>query len=270
MRYREFPPSPAARAFVQCYWTLQSGPAAGDRVQRVAPDGSPELIVHFEQPFARPHEGGWRTQPRCFFAGQLTGPLLLRPSRRARVAGVRFQPYGAARLFRVAMHELTERTVEIRDLAPSLARALESADDPRRVIEIVEAHMIGPPDPVCAAAVHRIRTAAGNCDVAVLTSGLGVSCRHLERRFREEVGIPPKFFARIQRFQAVFPAVEGGAAGWADAAVRCGYYDQAHLIRDFRQFAGEPPAAVLAAGDLARHFLQDSSHFSNTRAAAAG
>jgi AraC-like DNA-binding protein len=71
----------------------------------------------------------------------------------------------------------------------------------------------------------------------------------------------PKYFARIRRFQRVFPAIEEGSE-WVDAAAACGYYDQAHLIRDFRAFAGEPPSHLLAGDDLSRHFL---SHFSKTR-----
>jgi AraC-like DNA-binding protein len=72
----------------------------------------------------------------------------------------------------------------------------------------------------------------------------------------------PKYFARIRRFQRVFHAMEHAGGGWVDAAAACGYYDQAHLIRDFRAFAGEPPSHLLATDDLARHFL---SHFSKTQ-----
>jgi transcriptional regulator GlxA family with amidase domain len=95
----------------------------------------------------------------------------------------------------------------------------------------------------------------------------GLSTRQFERRFRQAVGISPKLFSRMQRFQRVFSALEESGAKWADAAVECGYYDQAHLIRDFQEFAGKPPAALLAYDtDLAKHFIQRApmSDFSNT------
>ena len=89
---------------------------------------------------------------------------------------------------------------------------------------------------------------------------VGLSCRQLERRFLRDVGITPKRFCRIQRFQQVFQTIEDGA-DWVRAAVECGYYDQAHLIRDCKDFSGEAPAALVAGDELARHFL---SHFSKT------
>jgi transcriptional regulator GlxA family with amidase domain len=110
-----------------------------------------------------------------------------------------------------------------------------------------------------SAVVNEVET-SGFLSVGEMADRAALSPRQFERRFRQAVGIPPKLFSRMQRFQRVFGALEG--AGWADAAIECGYYDQAHLIRDFQEFAGKPPAALLAENsDLARHFV---SHFSNT------
>jgi AraC-like DNA-binding protein len=84
----------------------------------------------------------------------------------------------------------------------------------------------------------------------------GCSRRSLERRFDAAVGMPPKRLARIVRFQRVFrEAREAASAGWVEVALRCGYADQSHLIRDFRELAGEPPTAFLGGeGELSRRF----------------
>src|SRR6476469_4664572 len=87
MHYREFAPGEDAGRFVDRYWVLEG--AAPGAVQRVVPDGRPELIVNLGQPFESLDEGEWRTQPRCFLAGQLTGPLLLRAAGATRILGVR-------------------------------------------------------------------------------------------------------------------------------------------------------------------------------------
>ena len=116
-------------------------------------------------------------------------------------------------------------------------------------------------------AVAEFEQAGGLLGVRHLADRIGLSSRQFERRFRSAVGISPKLFCRMQRFQRVFPAMENTQSQWVDAAVNCGYYDQAHLIRDFREFSGTTPTALLTEEfDLARHFVQQSamSHFSNT------
>src|SRR5262249_43185689 len=108
-----------------------------------------------------------------------------------------------------------------------------------------------------AKAVEQITSRGGMMELSDIARDLGLSSRQLQRRFRDEVGIGPKFFSRIQRFQRVFWALEGAAPDWVKVALQCGYFDQAHLIRDFRDFAGQPPAALLSPEtDLAFHFLQ--------------
>ncbi|GAA4685353.1 helix-turn-helix domain-containing protein [Phytohabitans rumicis] len=76
--------------------------------------------------------------------------------------------------------------------------------------------------------------------MAGLAAELGWSGRHLASTFRREIGLTPKMAARVLRFERAYAAL-GSADSWADIAVSCGYYDQAHLIRDFKEFAGAPP-----------------------------
>jgi AraC-like DNA-binding protein len=86
---------------------------------------------------------------------------------------------------------------------------------------------------------------------------LGISSRQLERRFKSRVGLLPKLFCRMQRFQRVFQEIDEDRPNWVEAAMSCGYYDQAHLIRDFRDFSGKTPDILMAGSDLARHFVSN-------------
>lgn len=271
MRYQEARPSAATARFVQCYWLLEdSGPGSG--IQRVVPDGRSELIVNLGRPYEVQVDGLWRPQPQSFFFGQITGPLFLRPAGPLRMIGIRFHPHTAGRFLKLAMSELTDTAISLADISGAMPRAFDELAEARSPVElftavdrILEAHArrTAEDDPVLTATVNELAVAS----VASVADRAGLSARQFERRFRQAVGIPPKLFSRMQRFQRVFPALEEDRRGWAEAALRCGYYDQAHLIRDFREFAGKPPSALLAENsDLARHFVRgrEMSHFSNT------
>jgi AraC-like DNA-binding protein len=241
VKYFEMKPGEAAQGFLHCLWNLETDDQA---VQRVVPDGRPELIVNLGAPFEAFHNAGWRLQPRCFLAGQLTRPLRIRPSGPARILAARFLPQGAARVFDIAMEEITD------DFLPA-----DFACDSLESLEAELAARVRPGDPVVDEAVRRM----SHCPKVPVD--LGISPRHLERRFKRSVGLTPKLFCRIQRFQRVFREIERGG-NWVEAALACGYYDQAHLIRDMRAFSGEAPSVLLNGNELARHFL---SHFSKTR-----
>jgi AraC-like DNA-binding protein len=271
VRYREIRPSAALESFVESFWTLEQD--GEDAPQRVVPDGRPELILNLGQPFEFFRGGKWNGQSRCFLAGQIDGPLLLRPSGRAKMLGIRFRPHGAARVLAPPMHELAGQFTPVADLSTALARDLDRALDSADPIAGIESALTSREkttrgcDSVVAEAVRRIMLARGALDLAALAGDLGVGIRQLERRFNASVGLAPKLFCRMQRFIHVFGVIDKQPLKWVDAAVDCGYYDQAHLIRDFRSFSGETPAALLAQdADLARHFLHrfGMSHSYNT------
>jgi AraC-like DNA-binding protein len=274
LRYREIRPSAEIQPFVQSLWTLEHD-GQGAMPQRVVPDGHPELILNLDQPFEFLQSGEWHGQPRCFLAGQIDGPLLLRPRGPAKILGVRFRPHGAAKVFGPVMRELTGRFTPVEDLSHALSRDLDRALDSGNPVACVEAALKRAEnashlrEPMVPEAVQRIILARGGWDLGPLVAELGLSVRQFERRFHANVGLPPKLFCRMQRFIHVFRAIGEQPCNWVDTAVDCGYYDQAHLIRDFRNFSGETPAALLAEDtDLARHFLLrfGMSHSYNTGA----
>jgi len=269
MRYREMRPSPTAAGFVDRYWILELDAAEAGAEQKVVPDGTAELILNFAHPFESFSDGKWRKQPATFLAGQITGPLRLRSTGAAKMLGVRFLPHGAGKALGVRMTELRDIFLPVSDLSTTLARQLDDALNLERVEAALMAwsRRAGREDTLVDAAVGQVERGATTEEIAAQA---GISRRQVERRFLDLVGLTPKHFQRMRRFQRVFQAIECGAKGWADAAVSCGYYDQAHLIRDCKEFSGDTPSVLLGGDELARHFLrrEDVSHFSNTKTAA--
>lgn len=260
VRYREIRPCAQLQPFIRTFWILEYDGADGP-VQRVVPDGHPELILNWNNPFQFLSDGRWLDQPQCFFAGQLDGPLLLRPIAPAKVLGIRFLPDGAARLLGPAVGKLTDLFTPVDDISTRLASSIHDALNGPETLARIEAALLSfavaswPADLVVGEALSRIEQSKGGMDIALLAKELAVSTRQLERRFLAAVGLSPKVFSRIQRFSGVFQALGEPSRNWVETAVACGYYDQAHLIRDCRMLAGLTPTCLFDEdADLARHF----------------
>jgi transcriptional regulator GlxA family with amidase domain len=95
-------------------------------------------------------------------------------------------------------------------------------------------------------ALQQFHTVASPQTIAAVTDQIGYSPRWFGQLFRTEVGLSPKLYHRIARFQNVLRQVQQGYPGeWADVAQTCGYFDQAHLIHDFQAFSGLTPSLYL-------------------------
>lgn len=274
MKYLEFQPSESLKRFIKCYWILEDD-AAATAVQTIVPDGRAELIINLASPFEHQKDQGWQRQPSCFVVGQITGPLMVRPNGPAKILGVRFRPEGARHLLGIPMNELTNSVVAVAEISPRLQRRLERLGELRSLTaQVAELDRImsgcaadAEEDARMGFAVREFERAGGLIGIERLADRIGLSSRQFERRFRNAVGISPKLFSRMQRFQLIFQVMDQPQANWIDTAIQCGYYDQAHLIRDFREFSGKTPTALLAQEfDLARYFLQPRamSHLSKT------
>ena len=159
-------------------------------------------------------------------------------------------PPAAYMLFGLPMHLLAQRVVSLEDLLdePSLADRLHGAggwNDRFRVLDEVIAKGLADARPPSAGVVWawgRLLETDGTVAVGTLAEQLGWSRKRIVARFREEVGLPPKAVARLLRFDRARTLAERAQRpDWARIAVECGYYDQSHLINDFRAVTGRTP-----------------------------
>jgi AraC-like DNA-binding protein len=173
-------------------------------------------------------------------------------------------PVGAYLLLRLPMYHLTGRVVGLDDLLDRPGRALHEqladATGWEQRFDLLDAFFLDrlddaiSPVPSITRALTRLHATRGTVAIQTLSDELGCSRRHLNDGFKEHVGISPKLLARILRFNR---AVELSATplAWAEVSHTCGYYDQAHMVRDFQQFSGYSPT------EFARRRLPDGGGF---------
>jgi AraC-like DNA-binding protein len=168
---------------------------------------------------------------------------------------IMFQPDGLHRLFSIPMHELTDQDYEahsvlggfISKVRQRLGNSKSFAERVRLVDRLLLRRSLRSPssDGISAAANATI-LAGGRLDISALAERVGLSMRQFERRFIQQVGMRPKLFARIARFEAVLETKACSATkSWTDVAHEFGYYDQMHMVHDFAEFTDKTPTETL-------------------------
>ncbi len=262
MEYSERRPHPDLAGLVRTYWWLSGQADPTGAADPALPDGSPELIVNLGDAWEQITADGSRTtQPRAFLVGQIIKPMVVRPTGRIALVAVRFEAHGAALVTDgiaaltdrwaplTSLRETSPRATSLRALPSALATAVGAQAQASVLDDALRALLVSAPpvDSLVGEAVRTIRASHGAAEIDGLARTLGVSVRTLQRRFAVATGISPKLLARIVRFQRVFAAWREEPASLSRVALESGYYDQSHLVRDFRDFAGAPPAGFLAA-----------------------
>ncbi|QFG26577.1 AraC family transcriptional regulator [Actinomadura sp. WMMB 499] len=250
-------PHPALRPFLRSYDGYWEEPARPSRM-RTLPTRTAVLIINLGPPMLlrTPDPDGDRVY-RSFVAGMHAGPgMYEHPGGQVGVQ-LDITPLGAYTLFGVPMARLSNLAVELPDLlgpgAAALVDRLAGTPGWGDRFDLIDAYLLrradaGPvPDPEVRRAWDLLLRSGGTTGVAELAADVGWSRKHLAHRFREQAGLPPKVMGRVLRFQrAVGLLARGGDL--AATAFACGYYDQAHLNREFRTLAGCTPTEVLNGG----------------------
>lgn len=260
MQYLSRKPAPPLDRFIDDLYCLSGAPGHRRRLV-VPPMPSAHLMINLGGPVrlrdsdpaapAAVLTDGW-------FMGVWTRRFTVEYPDAVRVVGVHFKPWGMAPFVRLPMNELRDRWVPAdsvweRGLAELRVRLAE-AESPDAMLPQLEEELrsrLGMASADGLALVSRsagrLEASWGSVPVAALADRAGVSGNRLAAQFTAHVGVAPKRLARIYRFARVILAVDAaGPVGWAELAQAAGYFDQAHLINEFKSFAGQTPTAYLA------------------------
>ena len=246
--YREFPPHPALRPFLKCYWTIKANgrilPASS---HGVIPGGHTDIVLNLGEQIVHDESG------KIFIDKggiSLVGPFdcfrRFRGAGRFEFFGVRFLCGKVPFSFNFPLRQVRNRAIPLHNIPMN--------QDLANKIEVLRISSLEPlllsmcagwpePDPVVSSALLRIQQSQGQIPIEILARELRVTVRQVERKFARHVGLSPKAFCRVIRFRyAKLLLSHSRNSPGVGLAYTCGYSDQTHLIREFRLFTGYTPS----------------------------
>lgn len=275
MLYLDRVPSPPLDRFVSSIWFCQSEPRPF-ALERVLPNGAAQLIVNLKEDRTRtynPESGAVTHACGTVLSGVSTRFGIIDTPEQECVAGVCFRPGGTSPFFSIPADVLCDSGVPLefawdRGRAARLREQLLAAPTPAGKLDALESALLeawrhSAVDPAISFALRTFAERPHTARIEAVAGEIGLSARRLVERFKTAVGMPPKRYCRLLRFQRALSSAEcGREVDWTCIAVDCGYFDQAHFIHDFRSFAGITPTGYDAGRTQFRnhvHFLQAGS-----------
>ncbi|RFA25516.1 hypothetical protein CAI21_18950 [Alkalilimnicola ehrlichii] len=250
MDYQVAAPPQHLKGFVHSFWmyqenTEQETPAVAFRI---IPDGRPGIIIDCSDRGAIHRDADGTRLPDAFIYGQSTRSLNNYSQGRINTFGVCLSPLALPALLAAPAAELTDRQIDLKLVQPGIAEQVRCAPNFNKRMEIVSSYLsrrlcFGGVRAELMALVSQILAERGRLALSLEYRRFHVSERQLVRRFIHQVGLTPKHFARIVRFQAALDRLRNGSYTLlSDIAFDLSYSDQSHFIRDFKRFCGLTPA----------------------------
>lgn len=242
-----FFPSPILAPYIRYYWTLEIDDITKVS-ERVVPTGCIQLIFHRGSRMISLTDSG--LQPQAFICGQSTGFTDIVSTGRVSMVVVVFEPYGAKPFFRMPMSEFRAQSVSVHDIEDKLLYTIDNLT----AIDLIEQFLIKKMYtakeynykrllPVIETINHE-----NEINITALSEISCLSYKQFNRIFSEYVGTNPKEFFRIVRFQRALHILQNNRQmNMTTLAFECGYYDQPHLIKEFKAISGYTPTEYLEA-----------------------
>jgi AraC-like DNA-binding protein len=260
MLYLTRVPRPPLSQFVNLLW-LYEGYTQPHAKERVLPTGEMQIVINLLEDKSCIYDRADIDRCQTFSGSLLSGAhseyVVISTAAQTFTMGVHFRPGGAFPFLRMPAGELRDTTVSLDTLwgaaAVDLRDQLLEAPTHQARFEMLERTLLTEfnkgfnSDRAVGFALRRFMSFPHVTTVAGVTDEIGLSPKRFIQMFRDQTGFTPKVFCRIRRFQQALQRMSGSqSVEWANVALDCGYFDQAHFIHDFRAFSGINPTSYLA------------------------
>lgn len=258
MIYHSYIPQSPLSQFVAFFWSSEGDDLPQAQV-RLLPIGSMEIVINLREDSIALHDRISRTQCSSTSGSRLCGihseSFIIDNNSQVAVMGLHFKPGGTLPFFSLPAIELHNQVVSLDRLwncrAAELRHCLLEAPTVETRFLVLERFLLSvmvksaKQHPAVDFALRKFRQSPTPTVNSVIEQ-IGLSARHFGQLFRNEVGLTPKLFCRVQRLQQALYLLAGKEhVDWMEVALKCGYFDQAHFIHDFHAFAGCTPTTYL-------------------------
>jgi len=275
----EIPAKPAFADHIGTLFYLHLPAQEGQALRRVIAMASCslDLVLNLGDPFVMETFGdAVQVERGAYLAGPRPATAFIRREGEVTLVGARFKHGAAAPLLPYPVKEVEQRFIPLATLWPETSARLAAAGERNAPVPELVAELEGAladlllkarkADPMVRKAVKLIAQHQGDLEVSAMAALLGVSRQTVKHKFDQHVGVSPKLFGKLRRFQAVLRRLTGDSKlDWTQLAKESGYYDQAHLIREFNHFTGFSPQKFLKnlekGDDLYLFDSADQTHF---------
>jgi len=256
-----FLPSPLLAAYVEDFGFFEGEAELPPTRERCLPDGRVAMVINLGHDTLQVSTPQQRDQFQSFYGGVLHGAFsqvsTIDTTSLVTTISVCFRPGGLLPFLPMPTSELTNQVVDLATLwgtaAFDMREQLQMARTKAEQVHILERFLLArvareqTPHPAITFALTQFQPGQERRSISEVTAQLGLRPKRFIHLFEEAVGLTPKVFCRLLRFQEVLRRIKRGQAiQWADLALSCGYFDQAHFIHDFQAFAELTPSTYLA------------------------
>ncbi|MEM6376948.1 MAG: helix-turn-helix domain-containing protein [Bacteroidota bacterium] len=263
MNYQTFEPHPDLSALVKFYWTLEVPFDPNNQKQKIIPDGCIEMTFNLKDKIKRyVSEKDFIVHPNAMVMGQRTKSYFIEPLGDVDSFAICFYPFGFANFVSTPLKDLVDVETPLKSLfgkesAETLEHKIQEASSTQERIEIIETflfdrlHQRTSIENLVKMTVNSLLATNGSTPINQILKNDLSKRRQLERNFRKQIGISPKQLGKVLRLQAALKLLLNDQDSLTKIAYESAYFDQAHFIKDFKEFIGTTPKEFLGNENMA-------------------
>lgn len=249
MIFKSIPPLPHLNGIVKEFWVYENDDFVPE-VQKIIPDGFSEIIIHYGDSYRINLGKEWETQSRILYSSQISKYFYLQNNGMSGMMGIKLHPASFHELFQKDVSIYADQVIPLESILTKDMNLLNQVLNPSLNIknrlqfaqQWIDEHLENRSESKIRNVVDMIIEKKGLIGIENLKDIVKLSTRQFERNFKKVVGLTPKFYSRIIRFNYIFEIMKEQNDSWIRTALQSGYFDQSHFIKNFKEFTGEEPS----------------------------